>query len=161
MHRRAGPAIRSACKQSLNGRTSNPPLLVFDFARANARNLEQLMRAQARGHAPTKARDMHGRLRNAYRTFDVRVEIDQTERASFNGSDRRYEVRWAVARPRYPDGVTETLGLFKEQLAFISLDEAMQHGKGRAHLWVDCVIKLQKGRAAAPTTGSPCVEETK
>ena len=94
------------------------------------RNLEQLMRAPARGHAPTKARDMHGRLRNAYRTFDVRVEIDQTERASFNGSDRRYEVRWSVARPRYPDRITETLGLFKEQLAFISSTKQCNTGKG-------------------------------
>jgi hypothetical protein len=96
----------------------------------------------------------------AYRAFDVQVELVEMERACFNGNERRYKVRWSVARSHNHKGFKEILGVFTEPLAFVSMREATQYGKARAHLWVDCIVKFQDGNAAAPTTARAQMERT-
>jgi hypothetical protein len=93
----------------------------------------------------TQGGDMHSKYCESYHAFDVQVEIDAAERASFNGSERRFKVRWSVTRRHCNKGFSEVIGVFTEPVGFLSEEEALQYGEGRAHLMIDCMLKLQEG----------------
>lgn len=99
--------------------------------------------------------DIHSKYCETYRSFDVQVETDATERVSFDGRERRFKVRSSVSRRRCNKGISEVIGTFTGPVGFLSDDEALQYGASRAHLMIDCMLKLPNGedRPVGPRIG--------
>jgi hypothetical protein len=87
---------------------------------------------------------MKSNLLDQYRGFQIRVDVIETSRIVMAGAERRFAVGWSVLRPRCNMGFSELIASLEEPVAFLSEDDAIRYGEGRAHTWVDCAFRRQK-----------------
>lgn len=73
-----------------------------------------------------------------YRGYGIYLKVMEFQTTSFDGQDRRYTVTWSIHR----DGpfLSAALASFLEPVEFMSVGEALDHGEGRAHTFIDSML---------------------
>jgi hypothetical protein len=82
-------------------------------------------------------------VRRPYRGYGVFVQVAELESTSFNGTERRYTVSWTV-NSREGLLATNTIASFPEPVKFLSVDEAVDFGEGRAQTFIDAMASAGK-----------------
>lgn len=82
-------------------------------------------------------------VRRPYRGYGLFVQVAELESTSFNGTERRYTVSWTV-NSREGLLATNTIASFPEPLKFLSVDEAVDFGEGRAQTFIDAMASAGK-----------------